>query len=207
MYGFFVTDIGRDRIAQTFDTGSKITINQFALGDAGDPMADYEYGIESLHNQVYSKPLGNLDSYSVKGNKLMIKAVIPETAGEITFNEVGFLDDTGVLIIYGVIGTVHKLAGTDEAPQVVELENYIQLDQAQLDHVVIAVDDYSVRLDTIEALAENINDRVKTLEGSGGSSLVARVNALEEKDRDLEPRVKALEDTLEGLNELLESIA
>lgn len=191
MLGFYVTDTGRDKIANAVKTETVVNITQCALGDSGDRTGDIDYAKSSVTNQVYTKTLDGTDSYSVKGNKLMISVTVPDSAGELSFNEIGFLDDTGALIIYGVTGTVHKLPGGDDSPQVIELVNYVQLDQKQLDHVTIAVGDYDLRMDTIEGLIQNLDGRVTVLEG--GTSLAKRV--------------QALEDTLEGMNELLESIA
>lgn len=191
MLGFYVTDTGCDKIANAVKTGTTVNITQCALGDSGDREGEIDYSKTSLTNQVYSKTLDSTDSYTVEGNKICVKVLIPDNSDELTFNEVGFLDDTGTLIIYGVTGTVHKLPGGSDSPQVIELENYIQLDQKQLDHIVISSGDFGEEISTLSELVENLNGRVKTIEGR----------------EDLTARVKALEDTLQGMNELLESIA
>lgn len=193
MLGFYVTDSGRDKIANAVQSGTRVAITKCALGDSGDKTGEIDYAKTALTNQVYSKTLDNTDSYTVKGNKVLVKVTVPDSAGELTFNEVGFLDDTDTLIIYGVTGTVHKLPGGDDSPQVVELENYIQLDQKQLDHVEIASGDFGETIDNLSELVENLNGRVSTLEGG--------------EETNLAKRVSALETTLAGMNELLEGIA
>lgn len=180
MLGFYMTNAGLEQTMLCLQSGEKLAITHVVLGDAGDRKAVNDYSITEVKGEVYRKKLDMSDSCTVKGNKLMIKTTIPDSAGELDFNEVGYLDAEGTLIIYGVIGDVHKNVGGDEAPQTVELENYVQLDQTQIDHITIDLG--------ADSMAE-LSQRITVMEA------------------DYERRIAALEATLTGVDDFLGEIS
>ena len=196
MYGFYITQKGTEKIATAIELGDRVDINTCAVGDGGDVEAERDYNITALKNETYRKTLDNGDNYSLAPDNedvIMITTIIPDDAGELTINEVGYFDIEDDLIIYGVTkDKVHKNAGEGGQQYVVELVNFVEITNNQIEGLYVDLGAESIKL---------INGRLDELE--------PKVESLEESINEYHPaldeRVSVLETDLEGMAEFLES--
>lgn len=140
--GFYVTDIGRQKIAEAVVKDQKVSISKMAIGSGGDPNVDWDYGITDLKQKFYTKSFDSTtDSYMVNPDdptEIMISAIVPnEVVG--TINEIGYLDDEDNLIIYGVVREKYKFKGEKGADERILYENWIKFDIDEVDNVVINI--------------------------------------------------------------------
>lgn len=161
-YGFYITQRGLEKIAQAANTGGKVVINQYLVGNGGDLEGERDLGITKLNHELYRKSLTDLDSFELSGTKVLIKTVLPDEVPAMTFNEAGYLDTDDELIVYGTFGDITKNPSNPEAPQTVEHRNYIEFTANQIDYITIQTENES--LDTLIGQVNDLEKRVKALE-------------------------------------------
>lgn len=165
MFGFYMTDTGIEKVAKATAQGEKVKINTLAVGDGGKPDEDRIYERTALEHENYRKQMDDMDSYTVDRNNpnvVTIVAVVPDETGAITVNEVGFFDEEGDLIVYGVVEETSKGKGSNGSMQTIEITCYINFVNTGVDNVEISVgSDGLIRL---QLRVDKLEDRVDDLE-------------------------------------------
>lgn len=188
--GFYVTDKGKEAIAEAIAQDTKVKISKVAIGSGGNYEEPWNYGIESLVNQFYEKPFDpETDTYEVDRDdptQVMIASKIPnEVSG--TINEIGYKDDQDNLIIYGVIRERTKVAGTEGEIERMQFNNWIKFESEEVANIQINVLSPEYQL---------LDDKV-----------TQAIGKVENMQTDLEPRIEKLETELEGVTASINSIA
>lgn len=95
MYYAIVTDIGKAKIAEAVQTGTRINLNRIVLGDGNGKEVTPVATQTTLVHQVHT---ANITSYSRNGNVIEVKACVNASTGGFTVREGGLLDTEGNLI-------------------------------------------------------------------------------------------------------------
>lgn len=222
MYGFYITDNGVEKLSSAFTAGDKVALTHYAVGDGGDKEGERDNAITQLNNETYRKPFDENDSFDIKDTKLLIKVVLPNDTPELTFNEVGYFDSEGTLIVYGVMGDVVKKQGDETSPQILEHDNYIEFTRNQIDTITVvtgneALDSLIDRVSTVERTLGDKADRseLNVLQTTITNNLQPKFEQFENDLKlkastqdlsSLEQRVKVLEGLLDGVQEKLEAL-
>lgn len=161
MFGFFMTDTGIEKVAKATAQGEKVKINTLAVGDGGKPDEERVYERTALEHENYRKQMDDMDSYTIDRNNpnvVTIIAVVPDETGAITVNEVGFFDEEGDLIVYGVVEETSKGKGSNGSMQTIEITCYINFVNTGVENVEISVgSDGLLRLQLrVDALEERV---------------------------------------------------
>lgn len=148
-YGYFITDIGANRIREVSGTEDKVIINKVAVGDGGNANESWNYALTSLVNQRYEKEFDEKDYYQIDPNdskQILISCTIPNDVAIDVINEVGFFDTTGTLIVYGLITPVPKEKGDEASNVLLQLDNYIRFENQELNNITINILDNGLQI-------------------------------------------------------------
>lgn len=143
--GFIVTDKGIEKLnAAASESGKQVKIVRFKAGDGGDTGAEKIDGsLTDVVSEVYAKDFDANDYYSIDAeypNRLLISAFLDEDVGDFTVNEIGYFDEDGDMIIYGLPKVEeHKVAG-----ECVCYRNYAVFSNEQIENLEIIVDNINI---------------------------------------------------------------
>lgn len=149
-YAVVITDIGLAKIAAAITASSQITFAELAVGDSTTAPVSTQtaLGNETARvdvNRVYSDAPGEVD----------VEAVIPDTVGGFTINEVGVYDSDGDLIIVAEYPPTYKPLLSEGAArtQVIRIKLLIAADEV----IALSVDMETV-LVTRDLFDEHLDD-------------------------------------------------
>lgn len=157
--GFYVTNKGIELINQAVTAGTKVDIKKVKYGSGGDSVSPWNYDIQSLGHEEYSKDLDPItDSYKVSESdpKTFIITTIVPNETECTINEIGFFDSQDNLIVYGIVREDHKRAGVK-----FQYETYVKFEN--VDETAVEITIVSPEYEKVEQLVETTKAELEQL--------------------------------------------
>lgn len=185
-YFSLVTDKGSEKLVQAVHDGKKVNITKFAIGDGNGQAVTPSAEQEALVHEFYKS---EIDSYEVSSDdpkQLIIKCVVPGEVGYYVMREWGLFDEDDTLI--AVANTADTTLVPAQSGEIfnLDLRAYIQFDNLEFGAVNIVVKSAGEEILKQEIL-EIVDNKIET-------SLDPLIK-----------RIEALETTLDGVAEYLES--
>lgn len=169
-YYTIVTDYGIEKIAESMNTGTKINITEFAIGDGGGGYYKPQKGAKALKNEVWRGMVNACHISEKSENIVEIESVIPSDEGGFTVREMGVYDDKGGLFAIGNTPDTQK-AGLSEGI-VYELSLSMEIALSNTDSLQLVVDPHvlTATKKEIQELQIQVDAKQEAEEGKGLST-------------------------------------
>lgn len=143
--GFTVTEKGIEKFnIAASESGKQVKIVEFKAGNGGDVNGEaIDTTLTDVVTPVYTKQFDDNDYYLVDPeypNRIMISVYLGEEVGPFTINEIGYFDEDGDMICYGIPKVVeNKVQGES-----VTYKNWIVFENEQVENLEIVIDSKSI---------------------------------------------------------------
>lgn len=156
--GFYITEKGRNLIAQAAADETKVVITKLKVGDGATIHDAPNPELTDLKNTVFEKDFDpDYDRYFIDKNTpnvIRIQCTLPNDVGDFDINEAGYYDENDNLILYGVMQNTPKHAGAPATLWTVKFENIITFRNAtDLEHI-----EFKIELGNLAELEQAIED-------------------------------------------------
>lgn len=156
--GSVLTNYGATQVAKAVESGEKVYISEFAIGDGGGNSYTPSRAQQQLVNEKWR---GSISKYAITDHdqtQVYVVGVIPAEVGTFYVREVGIFDDKGGLIAVANFPETLKVKDRTGAIQSLKVTTYIQFTTAVENQIAIVVNP-----DSVDSLEQEFHDFIDNI--------------------------------------------